>query len=282
MDLIERYQPDVLYFDDHRLPLDPVSDVGLRIAANFYNQSMKRNGGRLEAVLTGKVLDEEQRRCMVWDIERGVATDVMPLPWQTDTCIGDWHYSRPVLARHGYKSAEMVAQMLVDIVAKNGNLMLNIPLPGSGAPDDDELAFIADFGRWMNANGRAIYASRPWKAYGEGPSTRAQEPLRAQGFNEGRNKPYTAEDMRFVQKGGKVYAFLFAWPENGKTTITSLAEGSARAPGRVERVELLGAPAPLSFTRDAQGLTVSLPERRTGEYVYTLEISGTGLATGTQ
>jgi alpha-L-fucosidase len=280
MDLIERYQPDLLYFDDHRLPLDPVSDVGLRIAANFYNQSLKRNGGRLEAVLTGKVLNEEQRRCMVWDIERGVATDVMPLPWQTDTCIGDWHYSRPVLGRHGYKSAEMVAQMLVDIVAKNGNLMLNIPLPGSGAPDDDELAFIADFGRWMNANGRAIYASRPWSVYGEGPSTRAQEPLRAQGFNEGRNKPYTAEDVRFVQKGGKVYAFLLAWPENGKATIKSLAEGSGRAPGRVERVELVGASAPLAFTRDAQGLAVTLPERRTGEYVYTLEISGIGLTSG--
>jgi alpha-L-fucosidase len=84
---------------------------------------------------------------MVWDIERGAATDIMPLPWQTDTCIGEWHYSRPVLARHGYKSAQMVAQMLVDIVSKNGNLMLNIPLPGSGAPDDDELMFVADFGR---------------------------------------------------------------------------------------------------------------------------------------
>ena len=78
----------------------------------------------------------------------------------------------------------MGPQMLVDIVRNNVNLLLNVPLPVSGAPDDDELSFIADFGRWMRANGSAIYASRPWSVYGEGPSTQAQPALRAQGFNE--------------------------------------------------------------------------------------------------
>jgi len=142
IDLIDRYEPDMVYFDDHRLPLDPVSDVGLRIAAHFYNRNMQRHGGRLEAVLTGKVLNEAQRKCMVWDIERGVANELQPLPFQTDTCIGDWHYSRPVLARHGYKSAQMVAQMLVDIVSKNGNLMLSVPVRGDGTIDEHELAFL--------------------------------------------------------------------------------------------------------------------------------------------
>ena len=277
MDLIERYDPDLVYFDDTALPLHPISDVGLRIAANFYNRSMRRNGGRLEGVITGKVLTEEQRKCMVWDIERGVATDVLPLPWQTDTCIGEWHYSRPVYARRGYKSPQMVAQMLVDIVAKNGNLMLNVPLPGSGAPDDEAIQFVADFGRWMRANGSAIYGSRPWTVYGEGPSTQGQAPIREQGFNEGRNKPYTAEDIRFVQKGGKVYAFALAWPEHGRLTIRSLAAGSPQAAGSVERVTFVGAPEPLTQTRDAQGLHVTLPERRRGDYVYAFEVSGSGL-----
>jgi alpha-L-fucosidase len=174
----------------------------------------------------------------------------------------------------------MVAQMLVDIVSKNGNLMLNIPLPGSGAPDDDELMFVADFGRWMNANSRAIYASRPWAVFGEGPSVLAQEPLRAQGFNEGRNKPYTSEDLRFVQKGGKLYAFALAWPDHGVLTIKSLAAGSPHAPGQIDRVELLGTSAPLEQTRTAAGLAIKLPERRPGDYVYTFEISGRGLVTG--
>jgi len=286
IDLIDRYQPDMVYFDDHRLPLDPVSDVGLRIAAHFYNTNMQRHGGKLEAVLTGKVLNEQQRKCMVWDIERGVANDVQPLPFQTDTCIGDWHYSRPLFARHGYKSAQTVAQMLVDIVSKNGNLMLNVPLPGSGAPDDDEISFIADFTRWMKANSSAIYASRPWAVYGEGPSTESQAKLSAEGFNEGKNKPYTAQDMRFVQKAGKVYAFVLAWPENGKVTIKSLAAGSSHAPGQIERVELFtmgppwggaGGSANLQFTRTADGLVVTFPEKKQTEWVYTLEISGSGL-----
>ncbi|CAN5908026.1 alpha-L-fucosidase [soil metagenome] len=280
MDLIEQHDPDLVYFDDTVLPLHPISDVGLRIAANFYNRSVKRNGGRLEAVLTGKVLNEEQRKSMVWDIERGAANDIVPLPWQTDTCIGDWHYSRSLFARHGYKTASSVAQMLVDIVSKNGNLMLNIPLPGSGTPDDDELSFVADFGRWMRTNGSAIYGSRPWAVYGEGPSTQAQAPLREQGFNEGRNRPYTAEDIRFVQKGGKLYAFALAWPESAKLTIKSLAAGAPHAPGQVERVELVGAPGALEYTRSVDGLTITLPQRRRGDYVYTFEISGPGLTRG--
>jgi alpha-L-fucosidase len=170
--------------------------------------------------------------------------------------------------------------MLVDIVSKNGNLMLNVPLPGSGAPDDDAVSFVADFGRWMRTNGAAIHGSRPWAVYGEGPSTRGQAPLREQGFNEGRNRPYTAEDVRYVQKGGRVYAFAMAWPEGGRLTLRSLAAGSPHAPGTVERVELLGAAAPLAHTRDADGLQVTLPERRSGQYVFTFEISGQGIARG--
>ena len=171
----------------------------------------------------------------------------------------------------------MVAQMLVDIVSKNGNLMLNVPLPGSGTPDNDCLAFIADFTRWMRVNGRAIIGSRPWSIHGEGPSLTSAAPLREQGFNEGREKPYTAEDLRFVQKGGKLYAFAMAWPTGGRLTIASLAQGSPHAPGTVARVELLGASAPLEHERDATGLVITLPDRRTGEYVYAFEISGVGL-----
>ena len=286
VDLIDKYDPDMVYFDDTALPLHPISDVGLRLAAYYYNRSMKRHGGRLEGVITGKVLTEEQRKCMVWDIERGVANEIVPLPFQTDTCIGDWHYSRPLFARHGYKSPTMVAQMLVDIVSKNGNLMLNVPLPGSGAPDDDALGFLSDFTRWMGVNGRAIFGSRPWSVYGEGPSTQATTALREQGFNEGRNKPYTGEDLRFVQKGGKLYAFALAWPEGKQLTIKSLAAGSPHAPGQIERVELLGAKAPLEYTRDASGLHVTLPEGRssgwqfTFDYVFTFEISGQGITRG--
>ena len=109
IDLIDQYQPDLVYFDDTVLPLYPISDVGLRIAAHLYNRSMEWHGGRLEAVLNGKILDENQQKCMVWDIERGQSNHIETLPWQTDTCLGDWHYDRTIFERHGYKTAGSVA-----------------------------------------------------------------------------------------------------------------------------------------------------------------------------
>src|SRR5207248_2163145 len=87
-DLINKYRPDLVYWDDTALPLFPISDAGLRLAAHFYNSNMKLHGGRLEAVMNAKLLNEQQRRCMVWDIERGQSSVIEPTAWQTDTCIG--------------------------------------------------------------------------------------------------------------------------------------------------------------------------------------------------
>jgi alpha-L-fucosidase len=279
IDLITKYNPDLLYFDDTVLPLYPISDVGLRIAAYYYNLNMQRHDGKLEAVLTGKVLSPSQRQCMVWDIERGQANAIEPLPWQTDTCIGEWHYSRRIFDQHRYKTPAMVARMLVDIVSKNGNLLLNIPLPGPGQPDTDELAFLAEFTQWMDVNSVGIYGTRPWKVYGEGPSTEARNaaPMRAQGFNEGRTRPYTARDFRFMQKNGVLYAYTLEWPENGALTIVSLADGSPLAPGTVAGVELLGMSDPIPFTRDGAGLHLTLPAQKVGNYAYGFKISGEGL-----
>jgi alpha-L-fucosidase len=130
IDLINKYQPDLIYFDDTALPLWPVSDAGLKIAAHFYNSNNKWHGGNDDGVLFGKILDADQRQCMAWDIERGTSNEIEPHPWQTDTCIGGWHYDRGLYNRNGYKSAKTVIQMLCDIVSKNGNLLLNIPVRG--------------------------------------------------------------------------------------------------------------------------------------------------------
>jgi alpha-L-fucosidase len=169
IDLIDKYHPDLLYFDDTVLPIYPSSDIGLRIAAYLYNTNLKRNG-KLEAVMTTKGLNADQRRALVLDRERGVQEGIEALPWQTDTCIGNWHYQRSLFDEHKYKTAKQVTQMLVDIVSKNGNLQLSIPLPGNGVPDADELKFLAELTAWMDVNSEGIYATRPWKVYGEGPS----------------------------------------------------------------------------------------------------------------
>jgi alpha-L-fucosidase len=265
-DLIDSYHPDVLYFDDTELPL---GQAGLDIAAHFYNQSIAR-GGALDVVLTGKHMTDAHRAGLVEDIERGVATDVRPAPWQTDTCIGNWHYQRSLFEQHRYKTPTQVIQMLVDIVSKNGNLMLSIPVRGDGTIDEDEAAFLEGLAAWMPANGEAIFGTRPWTTYGEGPSVNG--PVQAGQFGGARDvRPYTAEDIRFTRKGQTLYAFLMGWP-TGPVTLASLAAG--KAPGRVARVELLGGSGTLPFTQDASGLHVTLPETRVGDHAFALKISG--------
>ncbi len=271
MELMDKYQPDQVYFDDTVLPLYPISDVGLRLAAHLYNADIRRHGGRLEAVINGKVLNEQQRRCMVMDLERGISNRIEPLPFQTDTCIGNWHYDINLYQRHGYKTPDQVAHMLVDIVSKNGNLMLNIPLPGSGLPDPDELAFLADFTRWMQVNSEGIHGTRPWHIFGEGPSGGGPA-TRAQGFNES-DRRYTPQDFRFTQKGDALYAYALAWPEDGTLVVRSLASGA----GRVQDVTLLGFPGKIKWTQTDQGLVAVLPAQRPCDYVYGLRVRGRGL-----
>src|SRR5207253_1037064 len=265
-DLIDKYQPDLLYFDDTELPL---GQAGLDIAAHFYNASIK-NRGRLEAVLTSKGLQPDRVGAMVLDIERGRADRILPAAWQTDTCIGDWHYRRETFEQHRYKSADTVIKMLVDIVSKNGNLLLNVPLRGDGTIDDDERKILADLAAWMPISGEAIYGTRPFTVFGEGPPD-----VKGSGnFNENTARPYTSEDIRFTTKGDLLYAFALAWPADGRLSIKSLARGSAHYPKEIGRVELLAEkPRAVEFTRDANALAVTLPGARPSEFVATLKLT---------
>jgi alpha-L-fucosidase len=274
IDLINKYQPDLLYFDDTILPIYPSTDVGLRIAAYLYNTNLARNG-KVEAVMTGKGLNAEQRRALVLDVERGVTNGGETQPWQTDTCIGSWHYQKSVFEQHKYKTAKQVAQMLVDIVSKNGNLQLSIPLPGNGMPDADEMKFLADMTAWMDVNSEGIYSTRPWKLYGEGPSTVAANQTRGQ-FGGARDvRGYTSEDMRFTTKGDSLYAFVMVWPESRSAVIKSLATHSPLIDGRqVAAVSLLGYGGKLEWTQDEQGLHVKLPATPPSASAVTLKIKG--------
>lgn len=264
IDLINKYDPDVVYFDDSQLPLWPISDVGLRIAAHLYNKSI-RTHGELRAVVNGKILDENQRKAMVWDIERGQANDIQPLPWQTDTCIGSWHYDRGVYERDEYKSAKTVIQTLVDIVSKNGNLMLNIPVRGNGTIDEKERKIVDGIGKWMKANGECIYSTRPWKIFGEGPAQQQVSQLSGPGFNEGKGKQFSYEDIRFTTKGEILYATAMGWPANGKLVIKSLAKQSEYFGKEIQKIEWLPSKQSLSFERNESGLTISLPEKPADE-----------------
>jgi alpha-L-fucosidase len=243
------------------LPFHGLNDVGLQLAAHHYNQSMKRNKGMLKAVVNGKILNEMQRKCLVWDIERGQSNVIEPFTWQTDTCIGGWHYDKRLYENKKYKSAQTVIQTLADIVSKNGNLLLNIPVKGNGSIDDQEVAILEEIAAWMKVNEACIFDTKPWKVYGEGPAISEAAPIAAQGFNEGKGKPFGPADMRFTTKGDTLYAVVFGWPDNGKVTIKSLSEGNTLRPEAISNVQLLGS-GELHFKRNSEGLEITLPENR--------------------
>jgi alpha-L-fucosidase len=204
-------------------------------------------------------------------VERGLVDSIWPRPWQTDTCVGNWHYD----TRARYRSVKYIIDMLVDIVSRNGNLLLNFPLPNSGMPDDKELAILEGITAWMAVNSEAIYATRPWKIFGAGPGSEIKPPA-GQQFNENSRQDFTAQEVRFTTKGGTLYAFFMGWPEK-EIVIAPLATGSPNVAGKIAKVELLGFAGKIDWKHDANGLTAQLPTPKPCEHAYVLKI--TGLAT---
>jgi len=261
-DLIDSYRPDMVYFDNFDLPL---GQAGLDITAHYYNSSIAWHGS-LQAVVNCKALPENRRAAVVEDVERGFRADIVPHPWQTDTCLGDWHYNRDRFTDKSYMGAAAVVHRLCDVVAKNGCLLLSVPVRGDGTIDAEERRIVEQIGSWTQRFGEAIYASRPWKVSGEGPTQIASGQ-----FGEGKMKPFEAADIRFTTKGPVLYAITLGRP-SGMVTIASLANV-----GAVRRVEVVGSTAPLAFTQDAQGLHVSVPDGASHEFGVALKISGEGL-----
>ena len=247
-DLIDSYQPDLLYFDDVVLPLGFRPEIGLSIAAHLYNSSVQRSG-KNEAVMNTKGLDEQQRKALVWDIERGVADRVEPFVWQTDTCIGSWHYRRETYEKHAYKTVHTVIAMLADIVSKNGNLLLNVPVRGDGTIDDQELAVVEGLAQWMPINGEAIYGTRPWKIYGEGAKTQ-----KGSNFNEGKVK-YTANDVRFTTKDGALYAICLDVPTDA-VSIRALGQAAGLLDKPISSISLLGSDAKIAWKQQSDALVI--------------------------
>lgn len=260
--LVDDYRPDLMYFDDTGLPL---GQTGLDAVAHYYRQAA--TWGR-EVVVFGKKLEGMQRRAIVEDVERGFLDEIRPEPWQTDTCIGNWHYDRRLYESGGYKSAKQVIQRLADVVSKNGNLLLNIPVRGDGTIDDKEEAIVEQIAGWTQRNGEAIFGTRPWRVFGEGPTKPPTGML-----NEQEAKPFTAGDIRFTRKDDALYAIFLDW-SSAETAIRSLGTNATNA--AIERVELLGGPE-LQFRRDAGALRVALPQPSASEFVPVLRIRGRGL-----
>jgi len=266
LDIINRYQPDLVYFDDTVLPLYPISDAGMKIAAHFYNTSMANHGGKLEAVLNGKILSEDQRKTMVWDIERGHTNEIEPQPWQTDTCLGDWFYKKGVK----YKSSGQIIHMLADTVSKNGTLLLNAPLAPDGTLDAPAVQTLTDIGAWLDVNGESIYGTRPWKVFGEGPSVEHATAMQRQGFNEGNN--FSAQDIRFTSKGDTLYAIALGQP-TGDLQIKSLGTAANLFGKSIGNVTVLGSSNHLEWSQNADALIIKAGEIRLSDSAVVFKIT---------
>ena len=257
-DLIDNYDPDLLYTDG------PIffDEWGLSVVGHLYNRSASRHQGTVEAVYTNKGREDCATGACVLDLERGVVDKIWDSPWQTDTCIGHWHYDKEAK----YKSPKIVIDMLVDIVSRNGNLLLNFPVQSNGALDAEELKILAEITKWMSVNREAIYGTRPWKMFGEGPGT-ATATQGSASFNERNRQPLGPADLRFTTKGNVLYAFSMGWPDR-EAVFPALSP----AAGKVRDVKLLGHRGNLQWTQGARGLVIALPPEKPSEHAIAFRV----------
>ena len=193
-------------------------------------------------------------------------------PWQTDTCIGNWHYDRPLYEQNGYKSARQVIQRLVDVVSKNGNLLLNIPVRGDGTIDEKEEAIVDGIARVD----RGAMARRS-SARGRGASSARARPGRRPGiWRRTRRSHSPREDVRFTQKGGALYAILLDWPAGARRRLRRSA--CERRPMRRSNAWICSAGRSFRSGAMARRCGSTLPPPQPGEFVPALRISGRGLA----
>ncbi len=256
-DLIDLHDPDLLYFDNSLLPL---GWGGMNIGSYFYNHNLKTHGGKMEAVLNGKQVPDRLAKALVADYERGLTDHIMAYPWQSETCIGHWHYNRALFDKPGeyggYLHPRDVIHWLIDTVSKNGTFILNIPGKPDGTIDRKEIAVLDKITEWMQVNGEAIYETRPWKVYGEGPDM-----VKSGSFQGNSISKLGPKDIRFTRNKANnvVYAIVLGWPTDA-FMVQSLGIAAASNPGKVEHVQLLGTEEKLRWKQTPQGLRVELPK----------------------
>src|SRR5437868_2182361 len=258
-ELVEKYHPDIVYFD-WWIGQPSIRPNLTRFAAFYYNSSLKY--GDHVGVINYKDY-AMQDHSGVLDIERGQLGDLSSLPWQTDTSVSNksWGYIKD----DTFKSPEFIVHQLIDIVSKNGNLLLNIGPRSDGTIPEEVQRVLRDVGAWLRVNGEAIYGTRTWKIYGEGPTKVA-----GGAFHDTDTTRYTAHDFRFTTKRDALYAIELAWPENSEAVIHSLATGVGMQ--NISSVTLLGSDARLQFRQQADGLHIQLPASPAGRYAYAFRI----------
>jgi alpha-L-fucosidase len=261
-EIVEKYHPDLIYFD-WWIGAAQVRPYLTKFAAFYYNESLKHG---TQGIINYKN-DAMREGSGTLDFERGQLDKPRELYWQTDTSVsnGSWGY----IEHDTFKTPEFVVHQLVDIVSKNGNLLLNIGPKPDGTISDEVKQVLLAVGGWLKVNGDAIYGTRPWTTFGEGPTK-----VVAGAFHDTDTKGYTAEDFRFTTKGANVYATELAWPKDGRAVIHAL--GTTAGMAKVESVALLGASEPVKFEQGVDGLVLHLPAAAPTPYASCFRITFAG------
>jgi alpha-L-fucosidase len=259
-EIVQKYHPDLIYFD-WWIGQPSVRPYLAEFAAYYYNESSKR--GRI-GIINSKLVDM-QKTSTVLDIERGQSASILPEAWQTDTSVSNksWGY----IENDTFKTPEFIVQQLADIVSKNGNLLLNVGPKSDGTIPQAVQQVLLEVGGWLKVNGDAIYGTRPWTNFGEGPTK-----VEAGAFHDTQTKQYTAYDFRFTTKGKTLYAIEMAWPTEGEAIIHTLS-GIVVGARKVSAVNLLGTSAELTFIQQADGLHIHVPAEAPGKYAFVYRIS---------
>jgi alpha-L-fucosidase len=263
-EIVQKYHPDIIFFD-WWIGQAYVRSYLAKFAAYYYNESSKRGP---VGIITYKWVDMEENSGVL-DLERGQLETINDRVWQTDTSVSNksWGY----IENDTFKTPAFIVHQLADVVSKNGNLLLNIGPRSDGTIPDEVQQVLLAVGGWLKINGDAIYGTRPWTSYGEGPTKVA-----AGSFQDTKTQPYTAEDFRFTTKGNNLYAIELAWPSGKEVVIHSLT-GEALKGRQIRSVALLGSDAPLTYRSQADGLHIDLPPKPAEDYAYSFQVALDGV-----
>ncbi|HEY4977710.1 MAG TPA: alpha-L-fucosidase [Candidatus Acidoferrum sp.] len=254
-EIVDKYEPDIIYFDWWIGQPNARRHV-TKFAAFYYNHAASL--GKVPVInYKDSALEDHSA---VLDIERGQLAGIRPLYWQTDTSISNksWGY----IENDSFKSAESIVHQLVDVVSKNGNLLVNIGPRSDGTIPEEVQSRLHEIGSWLKVSGEAIYGTRAWTKFGEGPTAIVEG-----AFHDTESKPFTAQDFRFTTNGNFLYAIELAWPENGEAVIHSL-DPSGLGNSKIAAVTLLGFAEALAYEQKSDGLHIHLPAHPPGKFAY--------------